>query len=197
MNSENKKKDPLYSGVHFYFGDYAKRIPESISYFKREMEHIHVLQYYVTVLTGILADGQTAILKLCGSFRHKTFEYLYMLKLVFSKVSLTKTFGSNPFTPDSYLVCEYFNKSNGNSLHKHLIDNYHMLSDFGEEKLLVDPKKIFREDAHNSLTKFNDSIILLGLQNCFKDYLENSNIEFYPNKIRTKEKLPTNFCANL
>ena len=161
------------------------------------MEHIHVLQYYVTVLTGILADGQTAILKLCGSFRHKTFEYLYMLKLVFSKVSLTKTFGSNPFTPDSYLVCEYFNKSNGNSLHKHLIDNYHMLSDFGEEKLLVDPKKIFREDAHNSLTKFNDSIILLGLQNCFKDYLENSNIEFYPNKIRTKEKLPTNFCANL
>ena len=91
-----------------------------------------MLQYYITVLSGILGDGQTAILKLNGSFRHKTFEFLFLLKLIFVKVSLAKTYGSNPFIPESYVICEYYNKKNGDFVHEQLIKNYHVLSDYGE-----------------------------------------------------------------
>jgi hypothetical protein len=84
--------------------------------------HYPLLQYYLTVLTGILGDAQTAVLKLCGAFKHKTFEFIFLLKLIFNgKVSLCKTLGSNPFLPDSYIVCEYYNKTNGDIVHKYLL----------------------------------------------------------------------------
>ena len=65
-----------------------------------------MLQYFVTMVSGILGDGQTAVIKLCGAYKHKTVEFIFMLKLMFNgKVSLCKTLGSNPFLPDSYVIC--------------------------------------------------------------------------------------------
>jgi hypothetical protein len=79
-------------------------------------------------MTGILADGQSAIIKLCGAFKHRTFELIFMLRLVFNgKVSLCKNIGSNPFLPDSYIICEHFNKNNGDFVHIYLLDNYDIL----------------------------------------------------------------------
>lgn len=50
-----------------------------------------------------------------------------MLRLIFNgKVSLSKPFGSNPFLPDSYIICEHFNKQNGDFVHKYLLDNYNI-----------------------------------------------------------------------
>lgn len=79
-------------------------------------------------MTGILGNGQTAIIKLCGTFKHKTFELLFLLKLIFKgKVSLCKPIGSNVFLPDSYITCEYYNKTNGDIIHNYLLDHYHLL----------------------------------------------------------------------
>jgi hypothetical protein len=47
------------------------------------------------VLTGILADGQSAYIKLRGTLRHKTTDILFLYKLAFSKISLLKPLGSN------------------------------------------------------------------------------------------------------
>jgi hypothetical protein len=48
-----------------------------------------------------------------------------MLRLVFNgKVSLSKNIGSNPFLPDSYIVCEHYNKHNGDFVHRYIVENY-------------------------------------------------------------------------
>lgn len=53
------------------------------------------------------------------------------MKLIFGgKVSLTKPLGSNPFLPDCYLVCEYYNKQNGDVVHKYLLENYQLIKTF-------------------------------------------------------------------
>jgi hypothetical protein len=80
------------------------------------------------MMTGILADGQSAVIKLCGTFKHRTFELVFMLRLVFNgKVSLCKHIGANPFLPDSYIICEHYNKYNGDFVHKYMLDNYNIL----------------------------------------------------------------------
>lgn len=71
------------------------------------------------------------------------------------------------------------------------------MSDYGEEKLLIDPKRIFKEDCHSALTRFNDQIIFMGLQTVIKEYKVNSNVEYYPNKIKAKIGLPQYFCVKL
>lgn len=47
---------------------------------------------------------------------------LFLLKLLFNgKVSLCKPLGSNPFLPECYVTCEYYNKTNGDIIHKYLL----------------------------------------------------------------------------
>lgn len=148
-------------------------------------------------MTGVLANGQSAMIKLCGAFKHKTFEFLFLLKLMFNgKISIVKTLGSNPFLPDSYVICEYFNKENGDIIHNFLLENYHLVREFSDNKLMLDPMKILKEDMHTHLRNFNENIIHKGIQYHLKEFKSNSNIEYYPSKERITEKLPT-FCMDL
>lgn len=78
-----------------------------------------------------------------------------MLRLIFNgKVALSKPFSSNPFLPDSYVICEHFNKQNGDYVHSYLLDNYNIFAETSEKKLL-DPKRIFKEDLHSNIKSFN------------------------------------------
>ena len=57
-----------------------------------------MLQYYVLMITGLLAEGQTAVIKLNGCFRQKTSEFIFLLKLSFNgKFTIVKPYGANPF----------------------------------------------------------------------------------------------------
>ena len=77
------------------------------------------------MITGLLAEGQSALLKLNGCFRQKTCEFIFLLKIVFNgKITLVKPYGTNPFTPESYLICEYFNSENGKKVHEYIMEKY-------------------------------------------------------------------------
>lgn len=86
-----------------------------------------MLYYYLTVMTGILGGGQTAVIKLCGVVKQKTFELIYILKLIFNKVSIVKPLGSNPFLPNAYITCEHYYKEHGDIIHNFLLENYGIL----------------------------------------------------------------------
>jgi hypothetical protein len=131
------------------------------------------MQYNVTMITGLLADGQSAVFKLVGSFRQKTSEYLFLLKLAFNgRVSLVKPVGSNPFTTESYVVCEYYNKENGDYIHQYLIDNYWLLGELGEDELLLSSKKIFKDSLFENIREFNNGLFKT-LQTVLKDFKSN------------------------
>ncbi len=50
------------------------------------------------MITGILGEGQSAVIKLNGCFRQKTCEYIFLLKLAFNgKFTLVKPYGINPY----------------------------------------------------------------------------------------------------
>lgn len=134
-----------------------------------------MLHYYIVMMTGLLAEGQTGVIKICGAFKHKTFELIFMLRLIFNgKVTLCKPFGSNPFTPDSYIICEHYNKQNGEYVHKYLLDNYDVLKQTAEKKLL-DPKRIFKEDLHINVKAFNENIVRRGIQQHIESFKNNMN----------------------
>lgn len=40
-----------------------------------------------------------------GSFTQKTVEYLFLLKLAFSRIYLHKNILSNPFSNEKYVIC--------------------------------------------------------------------------------------------
>ena len=50
---------------------------------------------------------------------------------------------------------------------------------------------------HSKLSIFNDRIIFMGLQQCLKEFKLNSNVEFYPNKNKIKDRIPTKYCIDL
>ena len=61
--------------------------------------------YHVTAITGILNDGQHALLKIGGTYTLKSIEYVFLLKLAFNRVTLHKNLISNPFSNEKYVVC--------------------------------------------------------------------------------------------
>jgi len=98
------------------------------------------LQYAIALVCGLLGDGQSAVVRLCGTLKHKTFELIFILKIIFGgKVSLCKPIGSNPFLPDVYLICEHFYKQNGDIVYEYLMANYELLKEFGDDKYLLNP----------------------------------------------------------
>jgi hypothetical protein len=49
--------------------------------------------------------------------------------------------------------------------------------------LLIDPKLMFTQDFLINITNFNDlSPIIRVTKDVLNDFMENSNMEFYPNK---------------
>lgn len=46
----------------------------------------------------------------------------------------------------------------------------------------MDPRKIFREDLHQSIKNFNDSVIRQGILKYFEEFKNNTNTEYYPPK---------------
>jgi hypothetical protein len=71
-----------------------------------------------------LDEGSNAFLKIGGTFTQKTIEYLFLLKLSFSKVFLFKWMGENCFTNDKWVVCEGFCKEQGRYVSKYMLDNF-------------------------------------------------------------------------
>jgi hypothetical protein len=67
-------------------------------------------------MMSILGDGQHGILRIRGTYTHKTSEYIFLLKLAFNRVYLVKNILSNPFTNDKYIICEFFNRENGRDI---------------------------------------------------------------------------------
>jgi len=49
--------------------------------------------------SGILGNGQNALLKIRGTMRNKTIDFLFLFKLVFSKITLIKPPFSNFLSP--------------------------------------------------------------------------------------------------
>ena len=117
-------KDKFFSGIHLYISD---TLPESNNrgdILEEEIEFWNYLHYNVTVITGTLADGQHAAIKIGGTFTQRTIEYMFLLKLAFNRVYFYKWIGSNAFTNDKYVVCEYFNQENGRHISKYLLNNF-------------------------------------------------------------------------
>jgi hypothetical protein len=56
-------------------------------------------------INGVLADGQNAIIKLRGTIRNKTTDFLYLYRLIFTKISLIKPSFSNFLSNEKYLIC--------------------------------------------------------------------------------------------
>jgi uncharacterized protein (DUF342 family) len=56
--------------------------------------------------------------------------------------------------------------------------------------LLLDPKKVLREDLHGNVKLFNEALVHKGIQVYLKEYKMNSNIEYYPSKDKIIERLP-------
>jgi hypothetical protein len=54
----------------------------------------------------VLADGQNTVIKLRGTIRNKTTDFLYLYRLIFNKISLIKPAFSNFLSSEKYLICE-------------------------------------------------------------------------------------------
>lgn len=118
------------------------------------------------VLLNTLADGQHAIIRVKGTFTHKTSEYIFLLKMAFLRVNFQKNIISNPFSYDKYVICENFNKENARIIAEYLKNNYNMLYKNWDETLLVDPKMTFTHDFQKNIITFND---LLPIMKAVKD----------------------------
>ena len=54
---------------------------------------------------GTLEEGHHAAIKIGGTFSYRTIEYIFLLKLAFSRVIFSKWAGSNPFTNEKFVIC--------------------------------------------------------------------------------------------
>ena len=189
INQIGREKDGFYNGVHVYICDLA---PESGAgtFAQEEREFWPFLQFNILVMLSILAEGQHAVLRIKGSFTHKTSEYIYLLKMAFNRLNFQKNLLSNPFTHDKYVICENFNKDNGKAIAAYLYDNYRLLAKHQDERLLVDPKVTFANDFQKNIATYNDSTpIMKYLKELAPEYLANSNLNIYPNKDALIKKL--------
>lgn len=78
-------------------------------------------------------------------------------------------------------------------MHEYIFNNFELLFDYGEDKLLLNSKKIFREGIFDSIKLFNDSM-MKNIQMVIREFKNNPDIEYYPNKAKLLEKIPTKFC---
>lgn len=175
--------------MHLYICDV---LPEStaVAFAQEEREFWPFLQFNILVMLNILAEGQHAILRIKGSFTHKTSEYIYLLKMAFTRVNFHKNILSNPFTHDKYVLCENFNKENGKAIAKHLETHFSLLFRHQDERLLVDPKITFTNDFQKNIATYNDSTpVIKYLKDLAQEYSANSNLAIYPNKEALLKKM--------
>lgn len=176
--------------MHLYICDTTPEIKDNESVIREEVELWSYLQFQITVITSILNDGQHAILKMGGSFTPKTIEYIFLLKLAFNRVYLHKSILSNPFSNDKYIVCEGFNKDNGQTISRFLLNNYDMIQKEGEDSLLVELKAIYANDFHTNVNDFNNlSPIIKISKEVLQDFNDNCNTAFYPSAENVVKKL--------
>lgn len=95
----------MYSGIHFFIGD-SIAFTSNHEILKEEIDNLKYLQFYLYLITSrMLGNGQNAMIKIRGTMRHKTIDYLFLFKLVFSKITLIKPAFSNFLSPEKYLFC--------------------------------------------------------------------------------------------
>lgn len=90
------------------------------------------MQYYVAMISGTLAEGQNAIIKIYSNIKHKTNEYLFLLRTMFYKIVLVKPCLSSLFSNEKFIICEGFKKAAGVKIYSYLIKNFDLLKYHGE-----------------------------------------------------------------
>jgi hypothetical protein len=147
------------------------------------------LQYYILLLSGTLADGQCAILRIYSNIRHKTNEFLFLLRTMFYKITVLKPLTSNLFLHEKFLICEGFKKPAGTKIHEHLYKHYDLLGQHGEASLLVRSADIFKADFHQHLQDFNNILVNRMLKPLYEKVLSNTGAIYVPNLLALSAKL--------
>lgn len=110
--------------------------------------------------------------------------------MAFNRVSLHKNILSNPFSNDKFLICEGFNKDNGQAIAKFLLNNFETIQKEEENILLVELKAIYANDFHTNVNDFNNlSPIVKTSKEVLKDFNDNCNTVFYPNPENLNKRL--------
>jgi len=91
-------KDKFFGGLHFYFSHELPPLSGKLNVLDEEMELWNYMHFHIAVAMGTLAEGQNAFIKIGGTFRLRTIEYVYLMKLAFCKVYFYKWIGSNCFS---------------------------------------------------------------------------------------------------
>ena len=97
-------KDKFFKGIHLYICEDLPEVEEA-HLLQEEPQLWPHLHFQIAVATGTLADGQSALIKIGSTFTQRTIEYMYLLKLSFSRLTFFKWIGSNIFTCDKYVIC--------------------------------------------------------------------------------------------
>ena len=57
------------------------------------------------MISGTLADGQNAIIKIYSNIRHKTNEFIFMLRTMFYRLTVVKPLLSSLFSHEKFIIC--------------------------------------------------------------------------------------------
>lgn len=95
LEDKNNNTDEFYCGYHIFLGLEDMPVVEGENFDSEESRFLKYLQYYILMITCLLADGQLAILKTYSSFYQKTNEYIYLLRWMFNKITIIKPMLSN------------------------------------------------------------------------------------------------------
>ena len=71
----------------------------------QETSFLKYLQYYIYMITNVLADGQPAILKMYSSIYQKSNEYIFLLRWMFNKITIVKPMLSNHLDHEKFIIC--------------------------------------------------------------------------------------------
>ena len=82
-----------------------------------------------------------------------------MLRWMFYKLSIIKPMLSNHMDHEKFLICEGYRKSSGDKIHRILVENYDLLRDFGDKKLIVKTEVIGKTDYNTFMQDYNNRIL--------------------------------------
>lgn len=159
--------------MHLFIGLRKLENPAA-PYQECESKFLPILQYYSLLLSGTLADGQCAILRIYSNIKHKTNEFLFLLRTMFTRIIILKPLTSSLLLHEKYLVCEGFKKAAGLKINEHLYKHYDLLKQHGELVLLVRSADIFKSDFHQSTQDFNNILVNTMLKPLYERILGNS-----------------------
>lgn len=111
------------------------------------------------MITGTLAEGQFAIIKIYSNVRFKTNELIFLLRCMFNKITIVKPSLSNLFSNEKYLICQKYRKNIGTRIFNHLDTHYDLLKEKGEYGNLVRKNDILRADFMQAPQDFNNILV--------------------------------------